>query len=694
MAKVIDKIVGLFGGGLDDKSPDNPNTSEQQKIVDMIQQDFQTFRSARQPVETHWRQEQRFYQGDHWHGLRSEEVSRLRPDAVENIVFSQVESIVGKLAGWMPYPDFTPQEMGDEEKARDLNDFIPYELKQIKFQQKHLRAVRRMVIHGPLIYKVIFDPTVEGGRGLNRYQGRNDVIPVDFDTFYPDPRVRDFIDLQKMGAVIVRARKPIEYFRDRWEKQGEKVQPDRDEDGVFDQYTTNQSAFSYVDGSMSNDTVTSDQTSGLIEYWYRGLPKMISKEDKQLFREQAKEKLAQGIDPSEDIAKSGGKMEGIHCIYISTSGVYLEHKAYVYDHGQYPFVARTLYPDERNPWGKGFMRDMVKPQIFKNKYAEIAIETMAKAGNNAVVYEEGAITKPRTWQEQRSQSGAMLPVAQGRMDDWKELQGVNIPGSLFSVLDYYDLMLQKIPGQFDSANGQANPNVTSGEQAKALIAAASSRLNPVSDAVSDALAEVFGQYIELIAQFYTTARVARITGRRTVTISRDAIISRAPTEMMGQFSDPTMGEMAQTPVQLQEEYVPEFDIQVNIGVDKPHDREYWLQLAFNLLPMIDPITQLPMIDAEAVRYVVQNGRMEPMDVIKQRIEEAAGLQQQMSQLQQQNQQLQTDNAGMQQALGELTSQKSQQDQQKEQFNQQMQQQKFDLDTIKTMHQMSQPTGVR
>ncbi|MBA9088635.1 hypothetical protein FHR92_005153 [Fontibacillus solani] len=682
---VIEKIKGIFTADTDRHASTNPNTPEQQHIWDTVYQDYQIFKSARQPMESIWQQEQRFYMGDHWRGLRSEAVSKLRPDAVENITFSQIESIVGKLTGWMPVPDYSAMEPSDEQKARDLNDYMPSELRQIKFRHKHTRAVRRCVIHGPLIYKTIFDPTIEGGRGLNRYTGRNDILPVDLGTFFPDPRVSDFIYLQDMSALIIHIRKPLEYFKKRWSDQGKKVQPDNT--------STDTEIFSTdvyeKAGESSFSTQITDKTSGLIEYWYRGLPKLVSKEDKDLFTEQANEKLMQGIDPSEYLAKAAGDMEGVHCIYVSTSGVFLEHKAYVYDHGEYPFTARTLYPEEGNPWGKGFMRDMIKPQIFKNKYAEIAIETMAKQGGSGIVYEEGAISKPRTWQEQRGLPGAMLPIATGRMNDWKELQGVNVPGTVFNSLNYYDEMLQKIPGVFDSANGASNSNVTSGEQAKALIAASGTRLNTVSDLISEALIEVFTQYVELIAQFYTTERIARVTGRGNVSISRDAIVSRAPTEYDngGQIPDLMTGDISPNIQQVQEEFVPEFDLNVHIGVDKPQDREYWLQLAFNLLNMKDPITGLPMIDAEGVRYVIQTGRMESMDVIKQRIEEQAGLQQQFMQAQQQAQQLQQENQQMQQALQQLTDQRVQQDQQSKQFEQSLKQQKMELEAAKTANEI-------
>lgn len=685
--KILDKFKGIFTDASSEKQDStNPNTLEQQKLWDTVYQDYQVFKAARQPMESIWQKEQRFYMGDHWRGLRSEAVSTLRPDAVENVAFSQIESIVGKLTGWMPYPDYTAMEPADEAKARDLNDFMPYELRQIKFRHKHTRAVRRCVIHGPLIYKTIFDPTIEGGRGMHRWQGRNDILPVDLGSFFPDPRVTDFIHLQDMSAIIIHTRRQLEYFKKRWPQQGKKVQPDNVSADV-EIFSTD--TYDATGGESSADTSVSEKTSGLIEYWYRGLPKLVSKEDKELFQEMAEEKLSQGIDPSEMLAKAKGSMEGVHCIYISTSGVFLEHKAYVYDHGQYPFTARTLYPEEGNLWGKGFMRDMIKPQIFKNKYAEIAIETMAKMGNGGIMYEEGVIAKPRVWQEQRSIPGAMLPVRSGGMNGVKELQGVNVPSTVFNMLNYYDEMLQKIPGQFDSSNGQADSRVTSGAQAKALMAAAGTRLNTVSDIVSDALDDVFSQYVELIAQFYTNERIARVTGRN-VSISRDSLISRVESQYDTgeQIPDPETGGMMPDVRTVQEEFVPEFDINVHIGVDKPQDREYWLQLAFNLLNAKDPITGLPMIDAEAVRFVIQTGRMEPMDVIQRRIEEESELQQQFVMAQQQAQQLEQENAALQQALAQMTDQRVQQEQADKQFNQSMQQQKMDMEAIKLMNDMS------
>lgn len=683
---VMDKLKGIFTGEETEDNPKQINTPEHQTLYDNIMQDYDVFKSARQNIEPMWQEEQRFYDGDHWYGLRSNETSKRRPNSVDNVTWAQCESIIGKLSGWDPWPDFQAQEQSDEPKAADLNAYIPYEMSKIHFKQKYVKAIRQCVVHGPLIFKTIYDPYVEGGRGLNRFVGQNDIVPVELGSFFPDPRITDFIYTQDMSAIIINTIKPLEYFVSSWPVNGKKVKADNQAQDVqiynYPSYGNAQQSFNYTDSAVDSWNVTTQtKTSGLIEYWYRGLPKLMSKEDKELFTEEAEMLLSEGKDPSESIAKAGGTMEGVHCVYVSTSGVFLEHKSYVYNHGKYPFTARTLFPNGKNVWGKGFMRDMIRPQIMLNKFAEISVTTMAKSGNSAIVYEEGAITKPNTWKEQRSMEGAMLPIAPGRKDDWKELQGVDAPQTVFSMLNYYREILQVIPGQFDSSNGQASSNVTSGEQAKALIAAASTRLNTVSDLISEAMADVFGQYVELIAQFYTDERIARVTGR-SVSMSRQSIVSQAPTT----FEQTIDGQTQSVPVV--EEYVPEFDILVNITAEKPLDNQYWVQMAFNMLGMVDPITQLPMIDADAVRYTIQYGRMEPMEIIEKRIAEKAGLQQKMQQMGQMMEQMQSQNQGLQQQLEQVMGHVQQQNQQDKQFEQQTQSRKLDMEEAKTASQIA------
>jgi hypothetical protein len=697
---MLDKAAQMFGevkGIFNSTEPPEPNkdeinTPDEEKLVKMVEQDYTVFKEKRSGREELWRKEQQLWAGDHWKGLRPPDNGPYpeRMEYVGNYAWSQLESIVARLTGWVPTPDFEPTEPGDEQKAALLNVFIPWELNQIKFKQKHIRAVRRMVIHGPIIYKVIYDPTVNGGKGMNRYIGQNDILPVNFGSFFPDPAVKDFIDLQKGRAHIINNLLTLDYIRERWPKQGVKVQADNQSSDteIFDRDS---------DTVVGNTVQTEDNrtTVNVLEYWYKGTPKYMSSEDTKIFKELADQQLLEGKDPMENMQKSKGKAKGIHCLYVTTNGVFLEHKAYVYDHGQYPIIARTLFPEENNPWGKGYARDMIAPQTFYNRFVELAIEITAKMGNSVIVYGTGAsLTEAfkTIWKRFRSKPGAMLPL-QGDVNQVKELQGVPPNPGIYQYIQHFLEMLQKIPGMFDSANGSANPNVTSGRQSESLIAAAQGRLSNAAELIEDAVQESIEQYISLCAQFYSTERVARITGK-DVTFSRESIISTAQTKYeTGEMTiDPATGEEIPEEIPVMEEYVPRFDVKVNIGVEKPRDREYYIQTAMNLLQTMDPMTQMPMIDAKAVKYTLENGRMEPMSVIEERMKVA---QQQMMMMQQ----LQQENAMLQEQLGQASQQIQQtqqndmtaanqslellQKQDEQQFNRQMQVRKMENDERKT-----------
>lgn len=698
MAKLLDKAADMFGeikGIFNNTEPppevtdEEINTEDEQKLVSMVDYDYQIFKEKRSGMEDIWRKEQQMWKGDQWKDLRPPDNGPYpeRMEYVGNYAGSQIESIVSRLTGWTPEPTFEGTEPGDEESAAKLNAFIPYELNCIKFKQKHIRAVRRMVIHGPLIYETLHDPTVYGGRGMNRWIGQNDIVPLNFGSFFPDPAVKDFIYLQKGRAHIINYLMTLDYIRERWPKQGPKVMADNrsSESEIFDRDS---------ETIMGTTLKTEDNrtTANVLRYMYKGTPKYMSDEDIQTFKDKAEEALSEGKDPSVFIAKSQGKMKGVHFLYVTTNGVFLSHESYVYDHGQYPIIARTLFPEEDNPWGKGYMRDMISPQTMYNRFCELAIEVTSKMGNAAIAYGTAAgITEPikQIWRRIRGKAGAMLPV-EGDVNQIKELQGVPPNPGIFQYMQHFLEMLQKIPGMFDSANGAANPNVTSGRQSEALIAASQGRLSTAAELIEDAVKEVIEQYIELCAQFYTSERVARITGK-DIAFSRDAIVRQAPSSFAVPQEDGTEIEM-----EVVEEYVPEYDIKVSIGVEKPKDREYWLQTAYTLFGTIDPITQMPMIDAQAVRYTVENGRMEPFSVIEERMQREQSIVQKIQELQMQNQQLteQLVMAGQQleqMQQNDMTQQTEQQrmmmDADKEQFNRSVQLEKLDIDRMKAEKQL-------
>lgn len=697
----IDRIKGIFADSPADKETKaNINTPEEQKLVTIVQNDFTVFRESRQEIEDTWRTEDRMYEGGkrQWEGLRSEATMKNRPNSADNIAFSQIESIVSALTGWTPEGKYLATEDGDEPKAQELAKFMPWELREIKFKQKYVKAVRRFVNHGLFLLKQVHDPTIEGGRGSNRWIGQNNVVPLDYGSFFPDPRMGDLMYTQDSKALILKYVKDIEYFPERFGEQGKKVQPDDSSDDVKifedDRYPT-ENTFNTT--SAGGDHVRNrSQTAGLIEYWYKGKPKIMTDKDKQLYKEMAQQKLEEGIDPSECLAKSEGKMKGVHCIYISTTGVFLEHKSYVYDHGQYPVTVRCLFTIEGSIWPKGYMRDLISPQIMLNKFSELAVEQTAKMGNGAVMYEDGSIAESKIpiWKRIRSTVGAMLPVL--RLDGVKEIEGKGPPTMIMNFIQHWMTILQKIPRRFDNANGGAAFQGESGKHAEALQAAAQGNLSTATELIEDGLSETFEQLIELTAQFYTTERIGRVLGKRFM-MSRQSLMSTAETEYETEVLDPETGEMVPSVLMVKEEYVPKFDISVSIGVERPQDREYWVNLAFTLFQTIDPATQMPMIDIQALQYTIENGRMEPFEVIEERMQKEQQILQQMQQLQQENEMMQQQMAMMQEQLGQAQEAnvqgeaeyiKAMTEAEKEEFNRAAQVEKLEIDRMNAASKMN------
>jgi hypothetical protein len=638
---MFEKIKGIFSSDSegDKEKGSNPNTDEEQKIVNMVMGDFPTFRENRQEIQDTWRAEERMYEGGkkQWEGLRSEATMKNRPNSADNIAGSQIDSINAALTGWFPEGKFGATENGDEEKSQELAKFMPWELKQIKFKAKYIKAVKRFVNHGMLLFKVVHDPTVEGGRGQNRFMGQNDVIPLEYGSFFPDPRIGDLLYLQKGKALILKFVKDIEYFPERFGEQGKKVQPDDSSSDVkiFESDRTPSENSFNTTGAGGKDTKS--KQAGLLEYYYKGTPMMMTEKDKTAFKELADRKLSGGYDPTEALAKAEGKAKGVHCIYVSTTGVFLGHTSYLYDHGQYPVVVRCLFTVEGTLWPKGYMRDLMSPQIMLNKFSELAVEQTAKMGNGAIFYEEGAIAESKIpiWKRIRSSVGAMLPVL--RLEGVKEVEGKGPPAQIMNFIQHWLMILQKIPRRFDSINGGTVNAGESGRHAEALQSAAQGNLSTATELIEDGLAETFEQLIELVAQFYPTERIGRVLGK-PVSMSRDKIMSTAMVdyETGNMVPDPQTGEMIPEVIQVKEEYVPKFDITVSIGVEKPQDREYWVQTATTLFQTIDPMTQMPVIDAKALIYTVDNGRMEPFEVIEERMGSEQQIMQKIQQLEQEN----------------------------------------------------------
>lgn len=279
------------------------NGDKEQKLVDLIERDYERAKTGRQQYIDEMVELNRFYMGDHWRNLRSQKARQVRPNSVDNFVFSIIEGMVSDFSN---EPDILcrPTEPGDEDNAKAMTELCRFILNKNKFKDEQAKALRNFFKYGIFCLQVYWDHFWQGGRGGNRWVGDIRIISRHPGEMFPDPRCRDHI--QNAEYVIVAVPRTIEYVRRHYPDRGIYVADDIEfQDVEF-----------FDDNQLGIDL--SARRVLVKEYWYKGKPKYL-----------------------EDGAEENGY--GVHVATVA-GGVLLRHKSYVYDHGKYPFVWRVCYP--------------------------------------------------------------------------------------------------------------------------------------------------------------------------------------------------------------------------------------------------------------------------------------------------------------------------------------------------------------
>jgi hypothetical protein len=305
---------------------------------------------------------------------------------------------------------------------------------------------------------------------------------------------------------------------------------------------------------------------------------------------------------------ASGKLKGVHVAYKADSTL-LEYVPYVYDDGDYPFVFRVLYADEKQPFGMGEVRNLMIPQILHNKADEIELGGMAAEGLGGAYYKKGSIDK--------SQLNSILahnskPGALHEVNDPSGLlfrTGVRVPPSITNYKEHkqriIDTVSQNTAIQQGISPGANVPYAT----VEALGARADVRTKAKIEIIEDFLKEVGLKIIKRAGQFYTEKRMFRITGERQEQAKANQVYG-----VMKQISMMPPG----TPPDLQMQAMVELLSIINI--------------AMGLLGK--------GMGLKAFWKTIDDGKFPPIDDILQELDQQAqaAQQQQMAQQQQQMQQ--------------------------------------------------------
>jgi len=607
---------------------------------------------SRPTVERVWDDEEKIYIGDQWStsiAPRSAVGRERNFNSQDNLVLPTIQNITAALTGSSPTFEFDPMEPNDAETTSLMTDFIPAILAKNQFQKDLKTMILQFVKHGPLICSVEWDPTWIGGSGPNRWVGDINIIPIKKSEFYPDPAIIDLeYRLQDCEFINRKFRMKLADIASTWPETGDAVSSDSMLPAGVDE------------GADPNQ-------AWVIACWHKGTPQLVPEYWQKRFNELADEADSQGLPyAAQDYRDmASGKLKGVHVAYKADSTL-LEYVPYVYDDGDYPFVFRVLYADEKQPMGMGEVRNLMIPQILHNKADEIELGGMAAEGLGGAYYKKGSIDK--------SQLNSILahnskPGALHEVNDPSGLlfrTGVRVPPSITNYKEHkqriIDTVSQNTAIQQGISPGANVPYAT----VEALGARADVRTKAKIEIIEDFLKEVGLKIIKRAGQFYTEKRMFRITGERqeqakanqvygvmkqiammppgtppdlqmqamvelltiikTVEPKKTFEFGRA--DLMRSWTRDTVSSEAGV-IEQKEEFIPEFDLKVKIGDERPTDRNYYTNIAMGLLGK--------GMGLKAFWKTIDDGKFPPIDDILQELDQQqqAAQQQMMQQKQEQ-----------------------------------------------------------
>lgn len=529
-------------------------SEEERKFVAACIRAKDRARYSRRNKEEEWKEDYNFYMGDQWSGApsvgipaRKPEIRRIRPSPVDNFIFSQIEGIKADLTDKPIDFQIKPTELGDERNAKVLQDLCRHIFYLNKAGKQIKKAARKMLKYGPVCAKVYWDSEWKSGYGKRRWVGNVRFFVFGAEHLLIDPKITEPDRFQEAEYIIYMTPRSLEYVRQRYPERGMYVKPDP----------------TMIDVEIFGETDIDPQEQRVMvyEFWYKGKP------------------LIKDFPESEEKEKEFEDEEGIHCAVIADQ-ILLRHESYVYKHGMYPFAFVTLYEDERSIYGFGEIHNLKNPQVVMNKVNEIALDNEDIMGRGHWLTSENNIRDKKRFALYASMAGAVLPV----VDVTKTIKvpGQNAPASVFTHYRQQQAAMETISGRFDITQGRAPRGVRAGYAIALLQQAAGGRTKDKADVLNDFIAQILRLTIEYIKEFYTEARVYRILGRNNEIIEE------------GVFRNTQLLKIDET---TGEEYIPDFDVEVSVGINTPISKAYIADLAVQLYNM-------QVIDRQAVLEAV------------------------------------------------------------------------------------------
>lgn len=550
MPKTDDKIVPEAAIELMRQDRPRIGREEISRAVEILSE----YKAGKANLERRIVEDELWWELRHWEAIRGKDKSQ--PNPTSAWLFN---AILGKHADAMdnyPAPVVLPRERSDEDSARMLSSVLPVVLEYNNFEDAYDYNWWEFLKHGTAPYGVFWDAERENGLGDIA------IAPIDLLNIFWEPGVTDIQDSRNLFITQL-----------------------VDEQVLDEQYPEHRGKMggSVIDIAqyVYDDTVDTSDKAVVVDWYYKT-------------RNAAGRKVLQYV-----------KFVGDTLLFASENDERYRETGW-YEHGEYPVVFDTLFPEKGTPVGFGYVAICKDPQLYIDKlFGNILESAMMGTKKRFFISSNTGVNE----EEFLDWSRPFVHV-EGELDD-RRLQEI-VTNPIPSI--YVDVAQLKIEEMKDTA---ANRDVNAGSAgggvtAASAIAALQEAGNKVSrDMIKGsyrAYSKICSLCIELMRQFYTETRAFRVTQPNGMYEFVDMSNARIREQPMGLAST---GEMLYRK--------PVFDLKVKAQKTSPFSRMEQNERAkelyglgfFNPERAQEAMGALEMMDFEGidkVRETVQQGQ--------------------------------------------------------------------------------------
>lgn len=459
--------------------------------VRMGEKMLQEAKRHRQKFDYNWIQNYEFFRGNQW----DEKRPSYRHAEVLNVTWSNIQSNIPILTDKRPNIEALPEEPSDYEFSEIMTQIHRSKWDKEVYGMIVAECLIDSQIYGTAIAKVPWIPEKLDGIGDYDFQ------LVDPMHFFPDPRARDVND--NFGKYVIEAiPTDVQEVKRQYPKKAKLIESD-----VSDLHSLEDQRHNIHDRNPRETVEGRQITTG------NGYSKRDDTANKVLLVTiwmHSDEMVEQEIEEAD---KDGNKVKKYRDAkkyprgrkIVFANGILLEDIENPYLDGKFPYARLVDHSMPREFWGMGEIDQLKGPQQLINKISSYMMDILSLTGNPVwmVPLESGVDTQNLT-----NQPG-LIVEHNGAARPHRE-NGVMPSPVLQSMLNQFMQIYDKISGSNDVSRG-AIPSGMSGIAIDLAQEAAQTKLRLKSRNL-DAFLTKIGQLMNSrIMQFYTTARVVRLT---------------------------------------------------------------------------------------------------------------------------------------------------------------------------------------